>query len=313
MIQTTAGFWGRLGLIFLTSFLYLSVFIALGLTVSARAQSVGTSVLWGVLVWVGISFIYPNLVSTVANKPLDADNRLANNEIRAIEEDSYQKYAAARIRHGLQMFHIPFIRGFDPKIPEQRLLTRSHLDAVTSMSEKAVLDAELANWETMWPVLWKYQQDMQAQKDLMRQKQLQQQNTGYAFTCFLPDVLYEQSLATLANTGVDYRDEYLRTELKRFRGRLFGYLEDKKAFTEKFFTQFLKERWRDDWDDYTDAEKEIYGSFAKQENYPRLEISDAPAFTVTGKFGFPIGFPALLGVNILLFYFGLALFQRSQC
>jgi len=75
MIQTTAGFWGRMGLVFLTSYLYLSVFITLGLIVSARSQHAGTSVLWGVIIWIGISFIYPNLVSTIAEKPLDADNR----------------------------------------------------------------------------------------------------------------------------------------------------------------------------------------------------------------------------------------------
>jgi hypothetical protein len=268
-------------------------------------------VLWGVLIWVGISFIYPNLVSTITDKPLDADNRLANRKIKSIEEDSYQKYLAARTWHGLQMTHEPFSRYFDRNITEQRLLTRSYMDAVISMSEKAVLDANLANWETMWPILSKYQQDIQIQKDLMRQKQLRQQHAGYVFTCFLPDVLYEQSLAGFSNTGVDYRDAYLRTELRRFRAQMFDYLESKKAFTEKFFTQFPKERWRDDWDDYTSAEKEIYGNFQKQENYPRLQMADAPVFTVVDKSGFPMSLPVLLGVNILLFFAGLALFQKN--
>jgi len=59
----------------------------------------------------------------------------------------------------------------------------------------------------------------------MRQKQLKQQNTGHAFTCFLPDVLFEQSLAAFSNTGIAYRDEYLRNELLRFRGQVFDYLE----------------------------------------------------------------------------------------
>ena len=313
MTLTTAGFWGRLGLVFLTSFLYLSVFIALGLMVSARSQSAGTSVLWGVLIWIGISFIYPNLASTIAHKPLDADNRLVNREIKSIEEDSYQKYTAVRAWHGLQMVHIPFERNFDPNVLEQRLLTRSGIPAaVTSMSEKAVLDTELANWENMFPILWKYQQDIQDQKDLMRQKQLKQQNTNHVFTCFLPEVLYEQSLAALTNTGVNYRDEYLRSELRRFRNQVFDYLDGKKAFTEKFFTQFPRERWSDNWNDYTAAENEIYGNYQKQENYPRLQITDAPAFTIAERFSFPAGLPILLGVNILLLFAGLALFQKSQ-
>jgi len=316
MISTTVAFWARLGLVFLTSFLYLSVFIALGLMVSARSQSAGTSVLWGVIIWIGISFIYPNLVSTIADKPLDADNRLANREIKNIEEDSFQKFVAKLVWNldPYKMIHIPISRELDPNILEQKLFARISflVPAVTSMSEKAVLESHLANWETMFPILWQYQQEMQAQKDLMRQKQLKQQNTSHAFTCFLPDVLFEQSLATLTNTGIDYRDEYMRMELRRFRSQVFNYLDSKKAFSEKFFTQFPKERWRDEWDDYTDAEKEMYGNHTKPENYPRLSIADAPVFTFAEKFDFPVSLPVLLGVNILLLIAGLALFQKIK-
>jgi hypothetical protein len=163
----------------------------------------------------------------------------------------------------------------------------------------------------MWPLLWNYQQGIQAQKDLLRQKQIQQQKSNHAYTCFLPDVLYDQSLATLANTGIDFRDEYLRKELRLFRSQVFDYLESKKAFTERFFTQFPRERWRDNWDDYTAAEQEIYGDYEKQGNYPRLSTTDAPAFTFTEKFDFPVGLPLLLGVNILLLITGLTLYQKK--
>ncbi len=315
MVQTMGIFWMRLSLVFLTSFLYLLVFIALGLIVSARSQSAGTSVLWGVLIWIGISFIYPNLVGTIADKPLDVDNRLVNREIINIEDDRYQEISTVGTNKkwgGLSLIHMPVHRSFDQNILEQRLLTRSHMDALAGMSEKAVLDSELARWETVWPILWKYQQEIQAQKDLLRQKQLKQQRNNHVFTCFLPDVLYEQSLASISNTGVDYRDEYLRGELRRFRGQVFDHLSAKGAFTEKFFTQFPKEQWRDNWDDYSVSEKEIFGNYEKQENYPRLSMEDAPVFTFTEKIDFPIELPVLFGVNILLFIVGLGLFQKIK-
>ena len=312
MVQTSAIFWGRFGLMFLASFFYLSVFIMLGLMVSARTQTIGTSALWSVLIWIGVSFIYPNLVSTITDKPLDADNRLANREMNNIEDDSYRKFVEKAKRPSFQqMIHIPFTRNFNPNIQEQRLLARSGLLAVISMSEKFVLDAELSQWQNMFPILWEYQQALQSQKDLMRQKQLKQQKLNHAFTCFLPDVLYEQALSSLANTGIDYRDTYLRTELRRFRSQVFDYLESKKAFSEKFFTLFPKERWTDNWADYTAAEKEIYGDYEKQRNYPRLSIADAPVFTFTEKFDFPVGIVVLLGLNMLLLITGLALFQKS--
>ena len=308
MVQTTAGFWGRTGWVFLTSFLYLSIYIALGLMVSARSIHAGSSALWGVIIWIGISFIYPNLVSAIANKPLDADNRLVNREIQRIEDDSYQQFTAKRINpYGNQMIHMPFTRSFDPAVQEQNLLTRLDMDAVISMSEKFVLDGSLTNWETMWPILWQYQQDIQEMKNFMRQKQIKQQHTNRIFTCFLPEVLYEQSLAKFTNTGIDYRDTYLRAELQRFRSQVFDYLESKKAFSEKFFTQFPKERWRDNWDEYSQDDKEIYGTYQKQENYPRLSVSDAPVFTFEEKFDFPASLPVLLIVNIILLIAGLAI------
>ena len=308
MVQITAEFWGRVGLMFLTSFLYLSVFIALGLIVSARTQTAGTSVLWGVIIWVGISFIYPNLASTIANRPLDAENRITNREIKRIEDESFQNYMT--VWRALRSYSMTFAHPFDQNIPEQRLLTRVFMKrAVIGMSQKAILENALENWENMWPILWKYQQDVLAQKDLMRQKQLRQQKANHVFTSFLPDVLYENSLAALANTGIAYRDEYLRTELRRFRSQVFDYLNSKNAFTEKFFTQFPKERWRDNPNEYSVVEREIYGNF---ENYPRLSMADAPVFTFAKKFNFPAGLPVLLGMNILLLIAGLAFFQKSK-
>ncbi|MDR1154545.1 MAG: ABC transporter permease [Bacteroidales bacterium] len=310
MVETAGAFWMRLGLTFLASFLYLSVFATLGLAVSARSQHAGASVLWGVLVWIGISFIYPNLIGTLADRPLDAENRLAVREIKNIEEECVREFSSLKKWHGLDMMHLPFARYFDSNIPEQRLLTRSEMEAVISMSEKGVLENELANWERLWPILWKYQQGIQDQKDRMRQKQLGQQRSHQSLTCFLPDMLYEQSLASLAGTGIEYRDEYLRGELRRFRGQVFDYLEGKKAFGEKFFTLFPRDQWRDSWDDYTASEREIYGDFEKQENYPRLSTTDAPVFAFAEKFDFPAGLPVLLGVNVLLFVAGLGWFQK---
>ena len=312
MVQTTAGFWGRLTLVFVASFFYLSIFIALGLMVSSRSQQAGGSVLWGVIIWIGISFIYPNLVSSIAGKPLDADNRLVNREIKRLEDESYRKFTDKwSWPRTQQMIHIPFVRDFDKNNPEQNLVSRTSLSAVVSMSEKFILDANLSGWEAMWPLLWQHQQDMQAQKDVMRHKQLRQQRTGDLYTCFLPDVLYDQTLAAFSATGIDYRDEYLRAELRRFRSQVFDYLDRKKAFTEKFFTQFPKERWRDDWDEYTAEEKDVYGNFQKQDNYPRLQMDDAPVFTFAKKFDFPVSFPVLLVVNILLLMAGVALFQKN--
>ena len=51
--------WQRLGLIFLLSLLYLSLFLLVGLLLSALTRSSSTSLLWAALVWMVFVIVYP--------------------------------------------------------------------------------------------------------------------------------------------------------------------------------------------------------------------------------------------------------------
>lgn len=317
MIQISGIFWLKLLLILFTSFLYLSVFIFLGLLLSARSANAGSSILWSVLLWIAISFIYPNLISTLINKPMDAENRNMNREIKRIEDNSFNEFTSLSLN--LEpikgMIHIPMYSQFDQDTQEQRLLIRLNRHDYTSMlafigiSEKYILENNLIQWESLFPIYFKYLQDIRSQRDILHQKQLKQQNVNHLFSCFLPDILYEQSVSSLSNTNIAYRDQYIQDELRIFRSIVFDYLSRKKAFSEKFYTQFPKEQWKDNWDNYTTNEKEIYSN---KDSYPRISYDDAPVFVLKQKNEFPIELLFIIGVNFLLFFVGLVSFQSKK-
>jgi ABC-type transport system involved in multi-copper enzyme maturation permease subunit len=313
-IQTSGFFWIKLIFIFFASYLYLSIFILLGLLLSSLSRNAGISVLWGVLLWITISFIYPNLVSTIINKPIDSDKRLNNLAVNEIIDNSLKDFKSIKYNDlcNNNMIHIPMSIDFNSDFPEQKLLAYSNMFEFVSMSEKCVLEGQLFLWENLWKILFNSQRDIQFQYDIYRNKQIKQEKSNYLFTCFLPDILYESAVSSLSNTGINYRDQFIRNELRFFRTQVFDYLNSKKAFTEKFFTQFPKDEWIDNWNDYTDNQKKMYGDGNNMNNYPHLSYADAPSFHLSEKFQASIHLFILLIFNIVIFLTGLKVYQLKK-
>jgi ABC-type transport system involved in multi-copper enzyme maturation permease subunit len=312
-VQTSGLFWIKVVSLFFVSFLYLSVFILLGLLLSSPSANAGHSVLWSVLLWITVSFVYPNLVSTLVNKPLDSDKRLHNLEVNRIIENSLKDFKS--IKYNVQckdMIHIPVAESFNAGFPEQKLLVYSNIYEFLSMSEKCVLDDQLLLYENLWEILFRCQQDIQSQDDAYREKQMRQEKSGYLLTAFLPDILYEKAVSSLSNTGVDYRDRFIRNELRFFRTQVFDYLHSKKAFAEKFFTQFPKEEWMDDWEDYTESQRNLYGDRNNMSNYPHLSYADAPSVYLREDFQVSIHILVLFIFNAIFFLTGLKTYQSIK-
>jgi len=68
MVSLSWGEWGRIGLIFLCTLLYLGQFYFLGLIVSCRTRSAGTALGITVLCWAVLMVIVPNLAVHMATK-----------------------------------------------------------------------------------------------------------------------------------------------------------------------------------------------------------------------------------------------------
>jgi ABC-type transport system involved in multi-copper enzyme maturation permease subunit len=94
----TPGQWLRIGILILTSLLYISAFLMLGLFISTCVRGSGTSLMISLLAWVVLVLGIPNVVPIVARQvvPLESTQKLAS-ERRAIEQDEWEQ-VRGRIR-----------------------------------------------------------------------------------------------------------------------------------------------------------------------------------------------------------------------
>ena len=65
-VHLTAGEWERLGIIFLIALLYTSIFLALGLLVSARVHRSAVSLVILLLAWVTFVVFMPSTLASIA-------------------------------------------------------------------------------------------------------------------------------------------------------------------------------------------------------------------------------------------------------
>ena len=89
--------WGRLGLIFFITLLYISLFLALGLLVSARVQRSAVSLVILLLVWVTLVIFMPSTLVSIAGRSASSTSTLGFYERSdQLEEELEREYHALR-------------------------------------------------------------------------------------------------------------------------------------------------------------------------------------------------------------------------
>lgn len=171
-VATSRGDWLRILTIVLCSFLYLSVFVLLGLLVSARTAHPANSMVVLLLVWVGLVILLPSfgrIVSDVSSKTLtrtDLERRLDEAGRRVWDNhETFGKNAASM--------------STDPKSPVNNPPARARLVAAVT---------EATN---------------QTRNDHHNQL-LAQTLAGRNFTCFSPTVIYQRASEAITGTGIHH-------------------------------------------------------------------------------------------------------------
>ena len=97
-VHLTAEAWGRLSIIFFLALLYTSLFIAIGLFVSARVQQSAVSLVILLLIWVTFVVFTPSTIASIASRfssaPMTAD------DYRKRQAQLYDAVRAEEIRTG---------------------------------------------------------------------------------------------------------------------------------------------------------------------------------------------------------------------
>ena len=96
-VHLSAEVWGRLGLIFFITLLYTSLFLALGLLVSARVQRSAVSLVILLLVWVTLVVFMPSTLVSIAGRSGSPTSTLEFSERSAqLEEELAREYYTLR-------------------------------------------------------------------------------------------------------------------------------------------------------------------------------------------------------------------------
>lgn len=106
-VQLGADAWGRLGIIFLIAVLYTSLFLALGLLVSARVSRSAVSLVILLLIWVTFVVFVPSTLASIAggfSSPMSTDELWQRRgELYAKRWERYDAYFAERVERSKEI------------------------------------------------------------------------------------------------------------------------------------------------------------------------------------------------------------------
>ena len=110
-VHLRAEAWGRLGLIFFITLLYISLFLALGLLVSARVQRSAVSLVILLLVWVTLVVFMPSTLVSIAGRSGSPTSTLGFSERSAqLEEELAREYYTLRYGSNKRLTQIQILQ-----------------------------------------------------------------------------------------------------------------------------------------------------------------------------------------------------------
>jgi ABC-type transport system involved in multi-copper enzyme maturation permease subunit len=297
VIQLDPADWGRISEVFISCLLYLSVFILIGLIISAIFSSGAISILVGLIVWLLMVMVYPNTVNYIIAQ---AVNIPTTEELRAslqkVREERSVVYAENREKC-----------GFPPGFSCCNCWTDEGFCRRLFITTKDYYKAAEKQVQLNIPVLIEYQDKELDVKDdynirLYRQKVI----AGY-FKYPLPNTLLENASTKASNTDYRTRVVKIHEDARLFRTIVLDWLRDKGAIGLKFFTQQPEEEFKDRYEDYDEETVQKYCS-----DHPFLNINDPPVFITTRRFNVPYEMGILVIINILLLILGIRIFTYSS-
>lgn len=299
-IALSSLFWLKVLLIFICCLGLISIYILIGLMVSAKTASSSLSVIFGLLIWIVLVSIYPNTINYVVSESVSIPSAdVINDQIKQVEEK-----AAEQCNENLYNFRGPV--SFS-------LMSSGDcyegLPDIVGVTEKATFEHIEMAVKKNFPIVRQCLQTISNINDDFRNRLLRQRTMTSFFLKFLPGFMLEESSTKIANTDYWFREFTLRSKARDFLQVVMDYLKSKDAFGLKFFTQMTREEMKDDYREYS---REIFEKYSDRESYPRLNLNDVPVFTYSESIGFSMEILFIFMSNILLFLVGVQFFSRAD-
>ena len=304
-ISIGSNFIGGVASLLVVSFFYISVFILFSLLVSVRTGSSAQAVLITLFIWLGMTFIYPQITSSLISQIKKASSKVVlEAEIKKIDLDLVHDNGDFFVEnYPKQKVDMYINEGFDLDNGKSSL---AFVSKKIGLTQKYYFEFEENFINKSILGIWKRHNIVQSLENAYK-KSLLSQATLFEFLNFItPDVVYKQISEKLAGTDRKYREEDFQDAASSYRELLIDYVRSKNGFGYLFFTQTREEDMKDNYNTYTQEDKKKYTKFAN------LETDDIPQFTLQHKKTFPNEILILVGVNLLLFTIGSIFFYRLK-
>jgi len=298
-ISFSVSDWGGLALLFLTSVIYMLVFLLLGMFISSRVTHSSSSIIISLLCWIWFLFLMPNIATylsqSISKAPLYDNVQAAMSDY---DETYYKEYDEERplAAQRVNMKYLSYnnCNGDGPE----------YLELAGGPRETPLFHQQMQIWST--PVMlnnadkkWALQRDYL--DGLMRQQHLQQ-----AIAWLSPSELFSQATDALCHTNANCFLKYMES-LRNYRESLITYFKDHKLFESiSYFTGQALEDFptRAELDSGDEAAMRRYDRGNSE--FPYLDTSSVPRYVsqpvaLSAALGDALGrLCALLGLAIVL-------------
>ncbi len=280
-VQFSAGDWGGVALLFLSSLLYMVVFILLGMFVSTKAQRSSTSIVISLLCWIWFLFLMPNIASYISQSFVKTemyDNvQFALNDLNSQfgkEED--EKENALKKELGMDgVNHWNYNRGNDGMEIMSGCVweTNEFHRRLNIWKEPVRIDYA----DKKWPIQKKYLDDL-----------VHQEKVREYLAWLSPAGIFEQIADIQCNTSPATFLRYM-DHIRAYRESIIRYFKDKKLFESySYFTpqpesSFPKEEdFAPVMEIFNKTGKFVYPDEWNSSHYPPLNLDDVPVFEYKG-------------------------------
>ena len=238
--QLGAADWGRLGMIMLIALGYASIFIAIGLMVSAGTRDTRVSLVVLLIIWVALVVFMPSTLGTLSTKwmsPVQTAHQRETAKRRALEQinDDFdqQMMDKAQSQTGGLLSQLMDLAKTSPKEAE-KLAKEKQAELMAAMakaeSEKADADEEELRIKAEF-----VNKDVEIRERLNREHlraQLAQVQRARAVTRFSPAAIVQYALESMTGTGLNRHLQFLDSvhlHIRQFRDFI---IETDRADTE---------------------------------------------------------------------------------
>jgi len=271
-IGFSASAWIRIGLIVLTTLLFLAFMISSGLLISSLVSNSSVSLLLSTCLWVILCVLQPNLNSFIAASVIDVPSNNRIDEVYSVLWDEFEdRYEAHLVE-------------IDKKVPEGR--QNGNMMNYSDYKGRYVI------FDGTTPLLLRYLYITQEIEPLRQQyaekewniykkeylpfleKQFRIQQTLDRFS---PATIFYSIVASLSCTDV-YNYEHFLEEVRNYRNTMMSYLNnDRKIFSEhanEYFTQLEMEEIYHSQYEKREENGMTFGFY----NTPPIDLSEIPEF-----------------------------------